>query len=98
MAKPEKTVCAISAKSFLDNAGPLKVMIGDQVLTAEARSFATGSFGWYINGKVTLEVDGKRIPVQVGANMIVVGSKEAARDDQPPAQTNGNKSAPAARR
>jgi hypothetical protein len=55
------------------------VEIAGQTMTAEPKAFATGSFGWYLSGKVSITVDGKPVSVQVGANLIVVGSKEAAR-------------------
>jgi hypothetical protein len=74
---PVKTVCAISRADFLAKAEPLKIEIGGFPLLAEPREFSTGSFGWYVNGKASLTVDGKTLPVQVGMNLIVVGSKEA---------------------
>jgi hypothetical protein len=43
------------------------------------KSFSTGSFGWYINGKTVVQVDGKSVSVQIGMNMTIVGSKEAER-------------------
>jgi len=41
------------------------------------KEFSTGSFGWYLNGKIVVTVDGKPCSVQVGMNLTVVGSKEA---------------------
>ncbi len=56
----------------------MKLDLGNgQVLVAEPREFSTGSFGWYVNQKATITVDGKPLSVQVGSNLIVVGSKEA---------------------
>jgi hypothetical protein len=75
MAKP----CPVSKTDFMAKAEPLKVDIAGSTMTAEPRDFATGSFGWYLSGKVTVNVDGKPVSVQVGANLIVVGSKEAPR-------------------
>ncbi len=75
MAKP----CPISKTDFLAKAEPLKVEVAGQTMTAEPKDFATGSFGWYLSGKVSVNIDGKPVSVQVGANLIVVGSKEAAR-------------------
>ena len=49
-------------------------------MLAEVKAFSTGSFGWYLNGKTAIEVDGKVVSVQIGMNMTVVGSKEAARE------------------
>ncbi|HEV8325333.1 MAG TPA: hypothetical protein VG389_27235 [Myxococcota bacterium] len=73
---PPKTICPISRADFLAKAEPLKIEIGGFPLMAEPREFSTGSFGWYVNGKASLVVDGKTLPVQVGMNLIVVGSKD----------------------
>ncbi|MBM7118463.1 hypothetical protein [Archangium primigenium] len=74
-----KSPCPVSLAQFLEKAEPLKVSINGQEMLAEVKSFSTGSFGWYINGKTTVTVDGKPVSVQIGMNMTVVGSKEAAR-------------------
>ncbi|OJH37761.1 MULTISPECIES: hypothetical protein [Archangiaceae] len=74
-----KSPCPVSLSQFLEKAEPLKVIINGQEMLAEVKSFSTGSFGWYINGKTTVTVDGKPVSVQIGMNMTVVGSKEAAR-------------------
>lgn len=75
---PPKTTCPISRPDFLSKAEPLKIDLGNgQVLIAEPRQFSTGSFGWYVNSKANIAVDGKSLSVQVGMNLIVVGSKEA---------------------
>jgi hypothetical protein len=74
-----KSPCPVSLSQFLEKAEPLKVVINGQEMLAEVKSFSTGSFGWYINGKTTVTVDGKPLSVQIGMNLTVVGSKEAAR-------------------
>ena len=74
-----KTAPPISLTTFIEKAEPLKVTIGGVEMTADPKSFSTGSFGWNINGKTTITVDGKALPVQIGMNLTVVGSKEAAR-------------------
>ncbi len=79
MAK--KTVCPVSRKDFLANAKPITVKIGEIPLTAEVREFSTGSLGWYLNGKTTIEVNGVPVPVQVGMNLTVIGSKELPKDN-----------------
>lgn len=43
-------------------------------ITAEGREFKTGSTGFYANGKIKNPKNG--MPYQVGANIILVGSKE----------------------
>ena len=74
-----KSPCPVSLSQFQEKAEPLKVVINGQEMLAEVKAFSTGSFGWYINGKTTVTVDGKPLSVQIGMNMTVVGSKEAER-------------------
>ena len=77
---PPKTTCPISRADFLSKAEPLKIDVNGFPMTAEPREFATGSFGWYVNGKATQVVNGKTVSVQVGMNLIVVGSKDTPRE------------------
>lgn len=74
-----KSTCPFTKTQFLDKAEPLKVVINGQEILAEKKEFSTGSFGWNINSKITVVVDGKPVSVQVGMNMTVVGSKDAER-------------------
>ncbi len=71
-----KTVCPISRADFLAKAQPIRVELNGFPMQADPREFSTGSFGWYVNGKASITVDGKPIQVQVGMNLTVVGSKE----------------------
>ena len=71
-----KTPCAIGRGEFKDNADAVTFEIAGTPVTAEAREFSTGSFGWYYTGKVNIVVNGKSLPVQVGCNLTVVGSKD----------------------
>jgi hypothetical protein len=77
---PPKTACPVSLAQFMDKAEPLKVSINNQEMLAEVKQFSTGSFGWYMNGKTVVTIDGKPVSVQIGMNLTVVGSKEAARE------------------
>jgi hypothetical protein len=74
-----KSACPLSKTQFLEKAEPVKVVINGQEIIADKREFSTGSFGWYFNGKITVQVDGKPLSIQVGLNLTVVGSKEAER-------------------
>jgi hypothetical protein len=71
-----KSTCPVTRQQFLEHAQALKVTINDVPMLAEAREFATGSLGWYLNGKTVVEIDGKPVSVQIGLNLTVVGSKE----------------------
>lgn len=87
-----KSPCPVTLSQFLEKAEPLKVVINGQEMLAEVKSFSTGSFGWYINGKTLVSVDGKPVSVQIGMNLTVVGSKEADRGtpstpSTPPSET-----------
>jgi hypothetical protein len=83
MAK--KTTCPISRADFRAKARPLDVTIAGQTMVAEVKEFSTGSLGWYLNGKVTVEIDGTRVPVQIGLSLTIVGSKELPPDAEGPA-------------
>jgi len=79
MAK--KTVCAISRADFRTKAKPVSVNINGVPLQADVKEFSTGSLGWYLNGKTSIEIDGKLVPVQIGLKLTIVGSKELPKDD-----------------
>jgi hypothetical protein len=70
-----KTECPINKETFKAKAKPLNVTINGVPLPAMPHEFSTGSFGWYLNGKITVEVDGVNVPVQIGCNITAVGSK-----------------------
>jgi len=74
-----KTACPIDRGEFLQHATPVTFEIAGTQVTAEPREFSTGSFGWYFTGKVNITVGDKKLPVQVGCNLTVVGSKDAPK-------------------
>lgn len=78
MAK--KTTCPISRADFRSKAKPINVTIGGQSLLAEVKEFSTGSLGWYLNGKMNVEINGTAVAVQIGMNMTIVGSKDLPAD------------------
>ena len=71
-----KSSCPISREEFRTGAKAVKILIGEVPLMAEVKEFATGSLGWYLNGKTTIEINGKPVSVQIGMNLTIVGSKE----------------------
>jgi hypothetical protein len=79
IAAMAKTACPVTRTQFTEKAEPLKVVINGQELLAEVKEFSTGSFGWYLNGKIVVPIDGKNVSVQIGMNLAVVGSKEAEK-------------------
>lgn len=78
MPVKRKKQCPISRAKFRKQAPPkLPVTIAGLVVgAADAREFATGSFGWYYGGKQNLVIGGVIVTVQVGVNITVVGSRD----------------------
>jgi hypothetical protein len=72
----KKTVCPITREQFRENAKPVEININGVPLLAEVKEFSTGSLGWYLNGKSTINVGGNPVSVQIGLNLTIVGSKE----------------------
>ena len=78
MAK--KTNCPVTRSDFRAHAKPVSVVVNNVPLIAEVKEFSTGSLGWYLNGKTTIEIGGKAVSVQIGMNLTIVGSKELPKD------------------
>ncbi len=70
------TTCPITREQFRNGAQPIKIIVNGVEMTAEVKEFKTGSFGWYLNSKATVNVGGANVTVQVGANLTIVGSKD----------------------
>jgi hypothetical protein len=71
-----KTVCPITREEFRQHARDLAATIEGKPLVIEVKEFSTGSLGFYANGKVTLEINGKRVTFQLGLSLTAVGSKD----------------------
>ena len=75
-----KTTCPISRADFRAKAKPVSITINNVPLQAVVKEFSTGSLGWYLNGKTTIDVGGTPVTVQIGMNLTIVGSKELPQD------------------
>ncbi|MBI3269674.1 MAG: hypothetical protein HYZ53_11680 [Planctomycetes bacterium] len=75
-----KVPCPIARPDFRAKAQPVKVEVNGVPLQAMVKEFSTGSFGWYLNAKCTVQVGDTLVPVQIGMNLTVVGSKEAPKE------------------
>ena len=78
MAK--KSTCPITRAQFREGAKPVKITINGQEMDAPVKFFSTGSLGWYLNQKVNIDVGGRLVPVQIGLNLTIVGSKELPQE------------------
>lgn len=78
-AKPErerkKRVCPLTKDEFMESAKPIPISIGGQTVVAGKKEFKSGSFGWYANGKVVMEINGVPHTYQLGLNLTAIGSK-----------------------
>jgi hypothetical protein len=70
------TVCPITRQEFHEHARDLPVTINGLTLTAEPKQFSTNGLGWNISAKEHLDINGKRVKVQIGLNISIIGSKE----------------------
>ncbi len=48
-------------------------------MEAQPKEFSTGSLGWNVNEKVNIQMGDRRVTVQVGLNLTIVGSKDLPR-------------------
>jgi hypothetical protein len=81
MAKKQKTVCPINRAQFKQGARPVAITIAGQGMEVPVKFFSTGSLGWYLNKRTTIEVAGQPVDVQIGLNLTIVGSKELPQDE-----------------
>lgn len=72
----QKTACPITHAHFKEHAKDVDVVVNGIPLKALVKEFSTGSLGWYLNGKTTIDVGGKSVSVQIGMNLTIIGSKE----------------------
>lgn len=79
---PKKKECKVSRMFFRASAKPLSCTLAGTAIKVDVKEFSSGSLGWFYSGKVMVDINGTLTPVQVGLNMIVVGSKELPQDDQ----------------
>src|SRR5262245_53512198 len=79
MAGIRKTVCPVTREEIRQHAVPLPVKLGETLtFDAEVKEFSTGSLGWNLSEKKDVQLNGKTVRVQVGLNVTIIGSKEAA--------------------
>ena len=71
-----KTTCPITRDQFRAGAKPVEIIIDGNKYSAEVKEFSTGSLGWYLNGKTSIQIGGVPVAVQIGMNLTIVGSKE----------------------
>ena len=64
----------MTAKKFMDNAKAVEFGVHGNTLRGEPRSFSSGAFGWYLGGKIEMDVGGETVWAQLGCNIVIPGS------------------------
>lgn len=78
----KKTECPVSRAQFKAKARPVTVVINGQTFGANPkRDLDSGSLGYFLNDKITVEIDGVPVKLQIGLNLTVIGSKELPADE-----------------
>src|SRR3954466_3222173 len=75
-----KVSLPITREQFRTTAKPVTVVINGKEFTMPRKEFSTGSLGWYLTDKMTIEVGGQPVQVQIGLNLTIIGSKELPMD------------------
>ena len=64
----------MTAKKFLESGKAVEFDVDGNTLTGLPRTFASGAMGWYLGGKVEMDVAGQTVWAQVGCNIVIPGS------------------------
>lgn len=65
----------VTRDEFIAKAGAMPCELNGIPIILEVKEFQTGSFGWNYSGKINVKIGGVLVPVQVGINATVCGSK-----------------------
>ena len=69
----------MTAKKFLESGKAIEIDFEGNTLRGEPRSFSSNALGWYLGGKVEVDVGGQTIWAQVGMNVVIPGSNSWKR-------------------
>lgn len=90
--KPKKTICPLTRPEFMDKAKALAITIDGVAMQAPPREFSTGSLGWNLNSKTTMDIGGVPVTVQIGMNVTLVGSKDLPGRATPSSEAEASES------
>jgi hypothetical protein len=66
----------MTTAEFMEKAKELKLEIFGNKLTGKPRSFSSNNKGWYLGGKIEVDIGGTTVWASAGINISIVGSKE----------------------
>lgn len=79
--KQEPRTCPVTKDEFMHHAKP-SITLGNSdgmQLVGTLKEFSTGSFGYYGQGKVLVNVNGKPVWLQAAITLTAIGSKTARK-------------------
>ena len=76
----------------MDKAKALAITIDGVAMQAPPREFSTGSLGWNLNSKTTMDIGGVPVTVQIGMNVTLVGSKDLPGRAAPSSEAEASES------
>ena len=72
--KKDQEKMNMTTSEFLTTANALEIDVDGNLLRGEPRTFSSGACGWYLGGKIEMDVGGQRLWAQIGANVVIPGS------------------------
>ena len=77
-APSPESKCPVSVEEFMQGAQSFTIQLADgAAVLLKPKRFSTGSFGWFANDKVLMDVEGTPVKVQANLLLTVIGSKGA---------------------
>ena len=76
--KSAQAKSGMTVERFLGSQKRLAIELDGNRLTGDPRQFSSGNLGWYLTGKIELNVDGEQVWAQVGMNVTIPGSQSWA--------------------
>lgn len=73
--KSTQSKTKLTVDEFLQSNKQLVIDVDGNTLTGNPRAFSSGNLGWYLTGKIELEVNGHKVWAQVGMNVTIPGSQ-----------------------
>ena len=73
--KTAQSKTTLTVDEFLSSDKQLVIDVDGNTLTGNPRAFSSGNLGWYLTGKIELDVKGHKVWAQLGMNVTIPGSQ-----------------------
>lgn len=65
----------LTVPEFLGSGKRITIDVDGNTLTGEPRAFSSGNLGWFLTGKIEIDICGQPVWAQVGMNITIPGSQ-----------------------